>query len=776
MIRWVTCAGCNTRLELECGLSATAVQCPRCQTLVDVPAGHLGPGITIGGFEIKHLINSGRMGKVFLAHQLSVDRPAALKVLPPQFCIDEALLERFLVEVRTSARMHHPNIVSAYDAGTDEGIHYLAMQYVDGDSLATLVTARGPLSETDALRTAGKLARALSYGWDQHQLVHRDVKPDNILMDRGNEPYLVDMGIAKSFASSLGGTMAETIMGTPNYMSPEQIEGLASTDLRSDIFSLGATLYFMLTGNIPFDGKTIVQSLQHMVTGSLPDPRIASPTLSAHCVDLLCVTLARKPEARHQSWQALISDITCVADGQPIKAPVSHGKDTLIGARQQQSGLKTATKKHGAPVLSPTPPAGLSATPSAKPSVAPPDGAHPHPKVQVKKPKPPPRKRPVASAGDDHLHLHRTTPAAHGKRKKLMRIAVGFGALIVCLGLAVLFGDEAFALIGRLKQQRTAAAVASQTRIGSLAQQLEDAIAYARTHPDEYETTKQTLTALEASLDGTELAGEAEQALKRIRSRCERARDSAWNALRSRVDALFANGKLDESLDALRDYDGEMARALEPLRSDYVVELTRRARETQDAEAQLQAERKSEAQSELNGLLEALADDQVNGRRTEAVARVREARIEGRLDALGSEWTAIQDRIAATADPDEAILSTFKRDMGRRVAILFRTGLQRLHIRRVLGDEVMGDYRSDTGRTIIRKFKVADLDPKERFIRAGKYETDEGRIRQGLVAVSEGAYGSAAKCFARVNCPVAVALKNAAEAMRGGTTSIPRTT
>jgi len=765
-------------LELECGLSATAVECPQCQTPVDVPATHLGPGITIGGYEIKHLISSGRMGKVFLAHQISVDRPAALKVLPPQFCIDEDLIERFLVEVRTSARMHHPNVVSAYDAGTDEGIHYLAMQYIDGDSLATLTTARGPLPETDALRTIGKVADALSYGWDQHQLVHRDVKPDNILMEHGTEPYLVDMGIARSFASSLGGTLADTIMGTPNYMSPEQIEGLASADLRSDIFSLGATLYFMLTGNTPFDGRSVVQTLKQMATDSLPDPRIASPALSSHCVDLLSVMLARKPEARYQSWQALIYDINSVLAGQPIKAAVPRGRATLIGGGQLLGGIKSATKKHDVPVLRPTPSVGLTPSPSTTPSVTPPASPDVHPKIQLKKkPEPPRPGAPGAPPEEDALHPDDLTPASQRRRKWLLPVAIGCGAVVVCLGLAVLFRDKISALFEGQKKQEVTEVDTSQTDIKLLTQQLEDAIAYARTHPDEYATTKQTLTALEASLEGTELDGEAERELGRITTRHERARDAAWNALRSQVDALFADDKLDESLAALRNYNGELAETLQPLRTDYAAKLTRQARELRDAEAKLQADRRSAAQVELNNLLAALADDLINSHGAEAEARVRKAKIEGRLDILGSEWTTIQNRVAAISDPDSAILATFKRDMGRRVAILFKTGLQRLHIRRVLGDEVMGDYRADTGKTIVKQFKATDLDPKERYTRAGKYQTDDGRIRQGLVAASEGAYGSAAKCFARVNGPVSKALKKAAEAMeQNGSSAVPRAT
>jgi serine/threonine-protein kinase len=243
VIRWVDCSECQTRLKLECGLGAFEVECPSCGAALDVPATEVGPGVEIGGFAIERLLAVGGMGKLFIARQISMDRLVALKILPAQFCADQENVDRFLHEVRVAARLQHPNVASAYEAGSDEGIYFLAMEYIEGRNLAAIIEEEGPLSEKKALRVGQKLATALAYGWDEHRTVHRDVKPENIVFDRAGEPRLVDMGISKSAViSKKSATEAGTIMGTPNYMSPEQIDDLASADSQSDMFSLGTTL------------------------------------------------------------------------------------------------------------------------------------------------------------------------------------------------------------------------------------------------------------------------------------------------------------------------------------------------------------------------------------------------------------------------------------------------------------------------------------------------------------------------------------------------------
>ncbi len=156
--------------------------------------------------------------------------------------------------------MNTPHIVRAYEAGEDDGVYYLAMAYVKGESLADVLQRDAPLEERAALLIVQKIAGALREAWEEQNLLHRDIKPANILMNTKGEPLLADLGIAKRLDESDGLTQTGSVLGTPNYMSREQIEGRSDIDTRSDMYGLGTTFYHMLTGHMPFSGSTLVET------------------------------------------------------------------------------------------------------------------------------------------------------------------------------------------------------------------------------------------------------------------------------------------------------------------------------------------------------------------------------------------------------------------------------------------------------------------------------------------------------------------------------------
>ena len=231
----VTCTSCSAALEVNAKLVGREVECPGCHKIIVVPDASFGPGTTIGGFEIKSLLGRGGMGEVYLAHQNSMSRDVALKVLPRGLVVDKDAIARFLTEVRLAAKLEHTNLVTAYEAGDDSGIYYFAMSYVRGESLDKKLKKEGAFSEHDALGIVRKVASALQYAWEEHGLIHRDIKPANIILDHRGEPKLTDMGLSKSLREKQGLTVASTVMGTPNYMSPEQAEGKSDINFRADI-------------------------------------------------------------------------------------------------------------------------------------------------------------------------------------------------------------------------------------------------------------------------------------------------------------------------------------------------------------------------------------------------------------------------------------------------------------------------------------------------------------------------------------------------------------
>lgn len=256
MLITFNCTECNRKLEIDGDSCGSQVECPECNASLTVPSRRVGPGTTVGGFRIERLLGKGGMGEVYLARQLSMDRDVALKILPPSMTQDEEDVQRFIQEVRLAARLNHPHIVMAHEAGKDNGVYYLAMGYVKGDTLAELLAGGGVLEERDALAITQRMAGALAHAWDKFRILHRDIKPANIILDEDGDPKLMDMGLSKSLNEDTGMTMAGSVMGTPNYMSPEQAHGEGELDCRSDMYSLGATLYHMLSGTMPFDGSS----------------------------------------------------------------------------------------------------------------------------------------------------------------------------------------------------------------------------------------------------------------------------------------------------------------------------------------------------------------------------------------------------------------------------------------------------------------------------------------------------------------------------------------
>jgi len=275
----------------------------------------LKAGDTIGGFVLERKIGRGGMGEVWLAEQTSMKRKVAIKIMYSKYTDNPSFLYRFNKEVKIIANLDHPNIVTAHDAGEEGGVCYLAMKYVDGDSLSTRLKNQGQIAEKEALTIIKEVAGALQYAWDELKLLHRDIKPGNIMLDPNGKPLVMDMGISRSAIDDSSLTITGVSIGTPYYMSPEQADGLSDIDFRADIYSLGITLYHMVTGVVPYDGTTTASVIKKHVTEPFPLPQVKNPELSDACATLLETMMAKQRENRYQSWAGLIKDIELVLTG-----------------------------------------------------------------------------------------------------------------------------------------------------------------------------------------------------------------------------------------------------------------------------------------------------------------------------------------------------------------------------------------------------------------------------------------------------------------------------
>lgn len=240
----------------------------------------------LGGFEIMGKIGSGGMGNVYKARQISLGRTVALKVLPRELANNPIYLERFKREARMAAQLTHANAILIYDVGEDGGRHFLVMEYVEGTALDKMLES-GPIDEERALEIIRDIAKALVEAHSK-SIIHRDIKPGNILVRHDGAAKLSDLGIAKDLGQGQAAlTRTGVPLGTPAYMSPEQCRGQKDIDHRTDIYSLGVTLFHLVTGKMPFSGPTPLMVMRSHIDDEMPDPRKLNPEISDSTAELI---------------------------------------------------------------------------------------------------------------------------------------------------------------------------------------------------------------------------------------------------------------------------------------------------------------------------------------------------------------------------------------------------------------------------------------------------------------------------------------------------------
>lgn len=308
------------------------------------------PGDVIGRCRAIRELGRGGVGTVYLATHQTLQIEVALKVLSPSLSMDNpALAERFIREAQLAARIRHPNVIAVMDAALDDptGLYYIVMEYVGGGSLSWHLR-HGPLPEAKALAIITGIAHALAIA-EENRIVHRDIKPDNIMLDLRGTPKLADLGLAKHHAtdSRASLTMGGSFMGTPAYMSPEQARDAKDADTRDDIYSLGATFYECLTGEPPFQGETPYNIMSELLTKPSPRPSTLRPELS-RSTDLICrKMMAKTRHLRYADARALLHDLqicqTWGDSGLDRLEASSFATDTVMAVQQAASyGVETS--------------------------------------------------------------------------------------------------------------------------------------------------------------------------------------------------------------------------------------------------------------------------------------------------------------------------------------------------------------------------------------------------------------------------------------------------
>ena len=559
----VTCPKCETEMELDIELAGRQIECPACRALLSLPRAEIGPGSLVGEFRIQRWIGPGGLGDVYLARQLSPDRDVALEILPPCPGRARETVERFLRKVRRLSRLQHPNIVAPYDAGEDSGMLYVAMRWVGGESLEMRLQSREPMEEVRTLLLARKLVAALAYAWTEHHQVHGDIRPRNVLLDSSGELLLAEFGLAASLNPQTPLADGDKMPGTTNYRSPEQGEGATELDYRTDVYSLGVTLYQMLTGTVPFQGATAGETSEKSLTETLPDPRTVAASLSGTCVTMLEHMLARSRENRYSSWEALAEDMTrALAGRMSRKAPLEPGQSVLVrraaatgaGASKREAASKLAARqratvkpprvtkpgRRSVPTL--TIAAGVLAAAMAVGTV--------FLIRSASRAKAPPSTRTAV-----------VRPAAPGPAPVTVRTEAAPKAPAMAPSAAIAAAN---------------AMAAAEMRLVGLRDKLTEAQAWTRDNPADYAGALARLASVRREAGGTEVEERAAQDIALIERKMQNEIEGVVRRLKADAEVLFAQGLCTESKALLQGYSGPWAEETLAARAAIAGEIAKR--------------------------------------------------------------------------------------------------------------------------------------------------------------------------------------------------------
>jgi len=289
-------------------------------------------GKTIGGrYKIQSHVGTGGMATVYLARDLILERPVAVKVLRFDFHSNEAAMRRFQREAQSATQLVHPNIVGVYDVGEENGTHYIVMEYVEGTDLKEYIRERGPLPPREAVRIMTQIVSAIEVA-HQNRIIHRDIKPQNILIDKHGDVKITDFGIAIAL-SETSLTQTNTLLGSVHYLSPEQARGGMAT-IRSDIYALGIVLYELLVGEVPFEGESAVSIALKHFQEPLPRISLMLPTVPQSLENIVLKATAKEPLDRYNSCEEMLEDLqTCLNPerlNEPMFKPTTLSQETKV--------------------------------------------------------------------------------------------------------------------------------------------------------------------------------------------------------------------------------------------------------------------------------------------------------------------------------------------------------------------------------------------------------------------------------------------------------------
>ncbi len=666
----------------------------------------------LNGFDVLEELGQGGMATVYRARQVSLDREVAIKVFEPRFEPTPEDLEQFRNEARVAAHLKHPGLVQIYDAVFSGEVCCFVMELVRGYTVGAWCARKGRLGEKEILDLADCVADAPDYAWRGHQVIHCDIKPENVMVDADGTVKVLDLGLAKTARVLQRKERDVQVYGTPQYISPEQAIGQTDLDCRTDIYALGATLYQLATGQTLFHGHPDREAMEMQVRAKAPNPRTLNPALSISFCALIEKMLAKNRNGRQRDWLSVRDDIAAVRRGFPLASG-----NPVAGVSTVEPGPSPAPVAHL--VRAPIATNAASAATPAEPAAATP--AEPASTTRKAGPRPP------------IIHKRALSDASESGAKRPRRRSK---APLVML-LLLLFGAAVGGVV-----------VTNQTKQRKLAEKASAALAAAR----------EAAAAIPESPDSLEAFENAEQLFEEARRhpRNAEAVDQELDALRARkeatatklnaaaIDKLFADarslswgGNIDRAIAMLRDYSGPGAAESKARRDAEVQTLQKRQKDMEESkrrnEEWQERSRKANAERAAATARQNAAYDQIvamletSGLGAANDLAAEKASSEPDLFAAGSRcaWlrTFLTDALSTQAMFDKSFA------LDTPVTLKLRNGsVMRGRIRKF--DRTRGELRIASGSKgvdIESVIRLQELAPAELISRLGKGDTPGAR-------------------------------------------------
>jgi serine/threonine-protein kinase len=669
----------------------------------------------IPGFQIIEIMPHAGMSKVYKARQLSLDRVVVLKVLPQSMVKDRSDIERFAEEARITAQLKHSNIVQIYDfASTPNGIYYFVMEFVSGYSMGDWIRRKGRLTEENALLCTQCVAVAMNYAWERARVVHCDIKPDNIMIDGDGTVKVADLGLARSLILSRKAQEGEDMVyGTPNYISPEQAKGEQDIDCRSDIYSLGATLYHAATGIMPFEEKQNSDVMELQVTSYIPDAIDVNPSLSIATACLIEKMMAKHRRYRYRNWDELIKDIVRARSEKiPFGKMPADGTSTVLRNKVRQEFIANLEKTRAQKEILPK----RSSTVLIKPS----------------------RSRSAIT----NAEIKRGVFLFKSSKEFIL-----FGALLMVFIIGAILFSEAFSKRGAKAERaivfegveessnvsvQVVAATSSlkkvdlsstdkvpqnvpvniENREESARLAFEAALEWVRTHTNDFEGAILRFHKISEDTRGTKYSILALAELDKIKERKEKARCAVISILNSNAALLEVQCQYDKAIMLLKNYNGAFARETESERFDQIKKLEEKKRQWVERQAEIQ-KRMEEALIETSDIL-------LRGDMTNALNRVRTFLEENKIDLAQKRVQEVAALIRSLSGMEETIAKSFLENRNKDIKVKFVKGEELMFIRDVDGNKVTAEKVNviDAGRiSRSANFKVSEISLEEKLAR-----------------------------------------------------------